>query len=84
MRSRLRKLRVFVKDGKYYLSEERLKQLEKTRGEMLEARSSRRNLFVLRMARVTVGILLLSLLLGTFTLGIPVLELFIPYCWSPC
>lgn len=64
MRSRLGKLGVFVeKDGKYYLSEERLKQLEKMRGEMLEARSARRNLFMLRIARVTVGILLVSLLL---------------------
>ncbi|MBO3841866.1 MAG: hypothetical protein FGF48_05555 [Candidatus Brockarchaeota archaeon] len=64
MRGRLGKLGVFVeKEGKYYLSEERLKQLEKRRGEMLEARNARRNLFMLRIARVTVGILLVSLLL---------------------
>ncbi|MEM3425490.1 MAG: hypothetical protein QXI42_06770 [Thermoproteota archaeon] len=64
MRGRLGKLGVFVeKEGKYYLSEERLRQLEKRRGEMLEARSARRNLFMLRIARVTVGILLVSLLL---------------------
>ncbi|MEM2088468.1 MAG: hypothetical protein QXF52_07355 [Thermoproteota archaeon] len=64
MRRRLGKLGIFVeKEGKYYLSEERLKQLEKQRGEMLEARSAHKNLFMLRMARVTVGILLISLLL---------------------
>lgn len=64
MRGRLGKLGVFVeKEGKYYLSEERLKQLEKRRGEMLEARNARKNLFMLRVARVTVGILLVSLLL---------------------
>ncbi|MBO3754502.1 MAG: hypothetical protein FGF53_06490, partial [Candidatus Brockarchaeota archaeon] len=32
-------------------------------GEMLEARNARKNLFMLRVARVTVGILLVSLLL---------------------
>ena len=64
MRGRLGKLRIFVeKDGKYYLSEERLKQLEKQRGELMEARSARKNLFTLRIAKVTVGILLISLLL---------------------
>ncbi|MEM2929435.1 MAG: hypothetical protein QW797_01000 [Thermoproteota archaeon] len=64
MRGRLGKLGVFVeKDGKYYLSEERLKQLEKQRGEMLEAWSAWKNLFMLRIARVAVGILLVSFLL---------------------
>ena len=58
MHGRLGKLRIFVeKDGKYYLSEERLKQLEEQRSAMEEARHARRNLFMLRIVRLTIGIL---------------------------
>ncbi|MCX8183618.1 MAG: hypothetical protein N3F08_04290 [Crenarchaeota archaeon] len=72
MRGRLGKLGVFVeKDGKYYLSEERLKQLEKQRAGMQEARSARRNLFMLRIARITIGILFISLLLVNIYVGDP-------------
>jgi preprotein translocase subunit Sec63 len=56
------------------MSEERLKRLEKHRGEMLEARSARKNLFMLRIARVAVGILLISLLLVNIYTGILGLE----------
>jgi len=67
MRGRLGKLGVFVeKEGKYYLSEERLKQLEEQRAGMQEARSLRRNLFTLRIARVAVGILFLLLLVNIY------------------
>jgi len=45
------------------LSEERLKQLEERGSAMEEARRARRNLFMLRIVRLTIGILFISLLL---------------------
>lgn len=64
MHRRLGKLGIFVeKGGKYYLSEEQLKQLEGQRSMILEARSARRNLFTLRIVRLTIGILFISLVL---------------------
>ncbi len=72
MHGRLGKLGIFVeKDGKYYLSEERLKQLEEQRSAMEEARHARRNLFMLRIVRLTIGILFISLLLVNIYAGEP-------------
>jgi len=72
MRGRLGKLGIFVeKDGKYCLSEERLKQLEEQRSAMEEAWHARRNLFMLRIVRLTIGILFISLLLVNIYAGEP-------------
>jgi len=65
MDRRLGKLGVFVEvDGKYYLSEERLEEIQKKRltgGET--TRDMRRKLFLLRILRIAIGMLFLTLLL---------------------
>jgi len=72
IQGRLGKLGIFVeKDGKYYLSEERLKQLKEQRSTMEEAQRARRNLFMLRIVRLTIGILFTSLLLVNIYAGEP-------------
>ncbi|MGQ9597081.1 MAG: hypothetical protein ACUVQY_00450 [Thermoproteota archaeon] len=64
IRGRLGRLGIFLeKDGKYYLSEEQLARLEERRSAMLEAQHARRNLLMLRIARITIGILFISLVL---------------------
>lgn len=72
MRGRLRKLGIFVeKDDKYYLSEERLKQLEERRSTIRVVKDSRKNLLMLRMVRIAVGILFISLLLVNIYVSSP-------------
>jgi len=65
MDRRLGRLGVFVEvDGKYYLSEKRLEEIQKHRfGERERTRDSWRKLLLLRILRIAVGILFLTLLL---------------------
>ena len=65
MDRRLGKLGVFIEvDGKYYLSEERLEEIRKHRfGEGERTRDSWRKLFLLRILRIAIGVLFLTLLL---------------------
>ncbi len=65
MDRRLGQLGVFVEvDGKYYLSEERLEEIRKHRfGGGERTRGSWRKLFLLRILRIAIGILFLTLLL---------------------
>lgn len=64
MHGHLGKLGIFLeKDGKYYLSEERLTQLRERTSVMQTARHSRKNLLTLRMIRIMIGIIFISLLL---------------------
>ncbi len=64
MHGRLGKLDIFVeKDGKYYLSEERLMQLRERASTTRTTRDSRKKLLTLRIVRIVIGILFLSLLL---------------------
>lgn len=61
---RLGKLGVFLeKDGRYYLSEERLAQLEQQRSVWGTARHSRRTLLTLGIVRMVIVILFISLIL---------------------
>jgi hypothetical protein len=61
---RLGRLGVFVEvDSKYYLSEERLKQIEERRQARLAARNTRSRLLNLRILRVAISILFIALLL---------------------
>ncbi len=59
------KLGVFVEvDGKYYLSEERLEEIQKRRfGGRERTRDSWRKMFLLRISRIAIGVLFLTLLL---------------------
>jgi hypothetical protein len=61
---RLGKLGVFIEvNGKYYLSEERLKQIEERYSARRIAGDSRKKLLNLRLIRITIGILFVALVL---------------------
>ena len=61
---RLGQLGVFIEvNGKYYLSEERLKELEEQRLARQTGSNARKKLLNLRIIRITIGILLIALVL---------------------
>ena len=64
MKRRLRRLGIFVEvNGKYYLSEERLKQLEQLRSARGGAGSPRKRIMTLRLVRLATVALFVALLL---------------------
>jgi hypothetical protein len=68
MKRRLGRLGIFVEvDGKYYLSEERLKQLEEMRSERSVMQNTRKTIMTLRVVQlVTVAIFVTVLLVNLF------------------
>jgi hypothetical protein len=85
MRRRLGRLGIFVEvNGRYYLSEERLKQLEELRSSGRRFGGTRRKLWTLRMLHIGVSILFVSLLAMSFfvqSLEIRVISLFLLIVW---
>ena len=64
LRRQLGRLGLFIEvDGKYYLSEARLKALEAQRAARRTAHDARKTLLTLRIVRALIGILLVALLL---------------------
>jgi hypothetical protein len=64
MQRRLGRLGVFIEvNGKYYLSEERLKELEEQRLARQTGSNARKKLLNLRIIRITIGILFIALVL---------------------
>ena len=64
LQRQLGKLGLFIEvDGKYYLSEPRLKQLDAQWSARLTAHETRKTLLTLRIVRVLLGILVVTLLL---------------------
>jgi len=64
MKRRLGRLGIFVEvNGKYYLSEERLRQIEEQRSARWTVGNSRRKLLTLRILQITTGALFVTLLL---------------------
>jgi hypothetical protein len=64
MKRRLGRLGIFVEvNGKYYLSEERLRQIEEQRSARWTVGNSRRKLLTLRILQIIAGVLFVTLLL---------------------
>jgi len=64
MKRRLGRLGIFVEvNGKYYLSEERLRQIEEQRSARWTVGNSRRKLLTLRILQIIAGALFVTLLL---------------------
>ena len=85
MKRRLGRLGVFVEvNGKYYLSEERLKQIEEMRSTRITARAPRKNILTLRIVQVIAVILfmaffLVSLLFQSWELRVVSLLFFVAW-----
>lgn len=74
LQRRLGKLGIFIEvNGRYYLSEERVKQLNEQRSTRRTASDARKKLLNLRIIRILIGILFVTLLL--VNLIIPSLEM---------
>jgi hypothetical protein len=64
MKRRLGRSGIFVEvDGKYYLNEERLKEIEEQRRGQGAAWGSRDRMFTLRIARMVMAVMLIALVL---------------------
>ena len=64
MKRRLGRSGIFVEvNGRYYLSKERLKQIEEQRSQGWRSRGSRRKLLPLRIIQMIVGIIVITLFL---------------------
>ncbi len=67
MKRRLGRLGIFIEvDGKYYLSEQRLKQLEELRSKRWVSKGPRKKLMTLRILQLVIGILVVILILFNF------------------